>query len=113
MKNPSFLAAPPDTTFITALLRVPEFEQLFIERISYYLKYVWTDEHINDTYTYLYESIAPEMKRNCERWGTDYNSWLSSIKRLKTTMLSRGNAVRKATSNYFALSEEEYDKYFA
>lgn len=113
MKNPSFLAAPPDTTFITALLRVPEFEQLFIERISYYLKYVWTDEHINDTYTYLYESIAPEMKRNCERWGTDYNSWLSSIKRLKTTILSRGNAVRKATSNYFNLSEEEYDKYFA
>ena len=113
IQNPSFLKAPPDTTILRMLMTTPQFKELLIERISYYLKNVWTDEHISETYDYLYNSIAPEMKRNSERWGVEYNQWETSIKNLRKSINSRKNSVKTSCKNFFKLSEEEYERYFA
>ena len=113
IQNPGFLLAPPDTTIIKGLMQTPQFQELILERISYYLKNVWTEEHINETYNYLIESITPEMRRNAERWGQDYGKWEDSIRALKKSIDSRRNAVKSASLSYFQLTEEEYDKYFS
>ena len=113
IQNPNFLVSKPDTTIIRLLFTTPQFQELLLERISYYLKYVWTDEHINETYNYFYNTISPEMQRNSQRWGIEYSQWLSSIKNLKKTMNSRRNAVKASCKSYFKLTEEEYERYFA
>jgi len=113
IQNPGFLLSPPDTTIIKGLMQTPQFKELILERISYYLKNVWTEEHINETYNYLIESITPEMRRNAERWGQDYGKWENSIRALKKSIDSRRNAVKSVSLSYFQLTEEEYDKYFS
>ena len=113
IQNPEMLLAPLDTTILRALMSTPQFQQLLIERISYYLKNVWTEEHIEETFNYLYKSIQPEMKRNQDRWSQDYNKWENSIKSLRKSINSRANSVRSVARNYFHLTEEEYEQYFA
>lgn len=113
IKNPSFLKAPPDTTLMVGLMNSYDFQRVFIKRIAYYVNNVWTKEHVEEVYNYLYNSIKPEMLRNCERWDLDYNHWEDSVSRLHKTILSRNSAVKKSTKSYFQLTEEEYNEYFA
>ena len=113
IKNPSFLKAPPDTTILVGLMENDYFKDLFIQRIAYYTNHVWTKEHVEEIYNYLYQSIKPEMMRNCERWDLDYNHWAAAVERLHKNILSRQSAVKRNTKNYFKLTEEEYNEYFA
>ncbi len=112
LQNPYTLQLQPDTSVIRGLMNNGEFRNRFIERISYYIRNVWTEEHIVNTYNYFYNSIKPEMNRNAHRWGQDYNNWERSVEKLKNNALLRIKNVPKYAKAYFSLSEEVYNGYF-
>ena len=113
IKDPSVLMAPPDSTILKGLFNNAEFKKLFIKRVAYYINNVWTEEHINEVYNYLYNSIEPEMNRNCARWGIDYNGWKSRTTALKKKIISRRGLTKTAIKVYFHLGEEEFNGYFS
>ena len=112
IKNPSVLKAPPDTTYLNALLSNGKFRKLFLSRLSYFLNNVWTQEHVEEVYNYLYNSIKPEMQRNCSRWNYSCDKWTKSIEKLHKYILGRAKKVKQAAKSYFHLTQEEYNEYF-
>ena len=106
------LTNPPDNTYIKGLLRNNQFKKRFVERVSYYMKNVWTEEHILESYNYFYNLIEPEMKRNSQRWNMSYDEWKESISNLKSRALAKIKTIPEATRKYFGLSQEEFNEYF-
>ena len=90
-----------------------KFKKKFVERISYYIKNVWTEEHINLEFDKLYNAINSEMVRNAKRWELDFDNWYSEIKKMKMNAITRISNVPLYTKTYFSLSEEEYNVYFS
>ena len=88
------------------------FRKRFVERISYYLKNVFTIDNINKEFDLIYNRIKPEMKRNCLRWNYSYGDWERNAQFLKSIASSRIDQVKSATKKYFNLNQEEYDEYF-
>ena len=112
MQYPYMLKAQPDTTVLKALMQNNSFRKRFKERVSYYIKNVWTEEHILTTYDYFYNSIKDEMIRNSSRWNTNYNNWENKINILKNNALERIKKVPEYTKNYFNIQEDEYNELF-
>lgn len=103
---------PPDSTYLEGLLKNSSFKKRFVERISYYMKNVWTEENIMKVYNYYYNAIEGEMMRNSKRWNQSYDNWKESINTLKKNALSKIESIPKATKEYFSLSDKEYYEYF-
>ena len=112
VKNPFYLNPLPDTSIYTELMKNEKYRKKFVERISYFMKNVWTKENIEKTYDELYNAVKEEMKRNTSRWNQDYQTWEKYVKRLKEDALSKINNIPKYTKTYFNLTKEEYDEYF-
>ena len=112
MLDPYFLNPRPDTSTLRGLLKNPKFRKKFVERMSYFMKNVWNEKNINETYDEIYNSIEKEMERNALRWGYDYNTFKNSAKRVKEEALRKVNKMPKYTKSYFGLSNEEYNEYF-
>jgi hypothetical protein len=112
MRYPANLKLLPDATYIRELFKNDEFKKRFLERVSYYMKNVWTENNIIETYNYFYESLKPEMERNANRWNQSYSTWLTNVEIVKKNALNRINEVPKIIKEFFNLSEEEYNEYF-
>jgi len=97
---------------LSGLFKNNNFKKRFVERMSYFMKNVWTVEHINETYDYLYNSIYKEMERESKRWGRSYENWKNQVAKVKTIALQRVESVPKYTRDYFNLNTEEYNEYF-
>ena len=101
-----------DTTILNQLMKNYSFRRRFVDRVSYYLKNVWTQEHIEQEINYFYGALNPEMGRNCARWGCNYNSWQYNVQRLKEYAINRIGQIPYEMSSYFSLSQEEVNEYF-
>lgn len=101
-----------DNSLLRGLMQNEKFRLRFIERLSYNLKNVWTDDNLNKRYDELYNLLKPEMKRNQERWNSTYEVWEEECKVLKDYLKKRKNYLLKNVQDYFKLSDKEMKKYF-
>ena len=112
IQNPTDSQSFVDTTILSQLMKNYQFRRRFVERVSYYLKKVWTQEHIEQEINTFYNALNPEMSRNCARWGCNYNSWQYNIEQLKQYSINRIGQIRYEVPAYFSLSQEEVNEYF-
>ena len=70
-------------------------------------------ENIEKEFSLLYNSLNPEMPRNCARWGFSYESWNAGTSFLKNYALNRIWQIKNEVKNYFYLSQEEMNEYFS
>ena len=112
IKYPSLLKAPPDTTIINWVFANPQAKQIFLEKASYVVKNVWTEQHINDTYYYFYNAVKNEMPRECARWGRSYDDWNRNAEELRQKMINKRSTVINIVRNYYGLTQEEVNGYF-
>ena len=112
MQNPVGMLTYVDNSILASLMKNEKFKKKFLDRLSYYMKNVWTSENVTREFDYIYNMIQPEMYRNCERWGYDYNVWLGYTRNLKSYALSRNSQVKYAARSYFGLTLEEANEYF-
>lgn len=101
-----------DNTIIRGLMKNKTFKQRFLERLSYNMKNVWSDENVLKRYDELYNLIEPEMERNQKRWNSSYSSWQKECEILKNYIKNRRKNLQKNVKSYFELSDEEMKKYF-
>ncbi len=101
-----------NNTILRGLLQNSEFREKLLERLSYSMKNVWSDENVMNRYQELYELLKPEMKRNQERWRMTYKEWEDNCESLKNYIKQRRSYIITHTKSYFHLSSEEVKKYF-
>jgi len=101
-----------NNTIIRGLLQNQQFRDRFLERASYNLKNVWTDENVLKKYQELKDLLEPEMKRNQERWRMSYQEWLDNCEALKGYIQKRRAYLVNSLKSYFKLTNEEVREYF-
>jgi len=100
------------TLLMRNLIKNKEFKQTFVERLSYQLKNVWTEERVLENIDKIYNLLKPEMERNQKRWNMTYKEWEDNVELLrKYTRLRRDYIISQAKS-FFGLSNKEVEKYF-
>ena len=94
------------------LMKNSEFKNLFLERLSYNMNNVWTDENVMNRYKELYKILKPEIARNQERWGSTIEKWYNECEVLENYIKKRRDYMLTSIKNYFNLSSKEMEKYF-
>ena len=97
---------------IRGLFKNKSFRNRFLERLSYNMKNVWTDENVKKRYNELYKLIEPEIERNQKRWNRSYSDWKKECKILEDYINKRRSNLLSSVKSYFNLSNEEMKKYF-
>lgn len=101
-----------NNTILRGLLQNSQFKKRLLERFSYNLKNVWTEENINKRYEELRDLLDPEMKRNQERWRMTYKEWQDNCLELKSYLDKRRDYLVKYAKSYFGLTDKEVREYF-
>ena len=101
-----------DNSLIRNLLKNSQFRKRFLERLSYNLQNVWTNERLNAKIDELVDLIKDEMPRNQKRWGLTMGGWNSAIKDLKGYVSKRRTYFLRHIKSYFKLSDKEMKEYF-
>ena len=101
-----------NNTILRGLLQNEEFRKLFLERASYNMKNVWTEENLMNRYNELYKMLEPEMERNQKRWNQSMQTWYNECEYLKTYIKKRRSYMLSSIKSYFGLSSKEMEKYF-
>ena len=97
---------------IRGLFENKKFRNRFLERLSYNMKNVWSDENVKKRYNELYKLIEPEVERNQKRWNRSYSDWKKECKILEEYINKRRSNLLGSVKSYFNLSDEEMKKYF-
>lgn len=100
------------TVLLRNLMKNSEFKKIFVERVSYQLKNVWNKERVLAKYDELVAELAPEIKRNHERWGYSLTEYNTRLAELKTYIEKREGFMIKQTVSFFNLNSKEKEKYF-
>ncbi len=101
-----------NNVILRGLFQNSTFKQHFLERLSYGMKNVWSNENVMSRYQELVDLIKPEMQRNQKRWGMTYQEWQDNCEELKNYLEKRRSYLVNHAKSYFHLSSEEVKKYF-
>jgi hypothetical protein len=100
------------TLLFRNIIRNQEFRTLFVERLSYQLKYVWNEKRVSEAIDELVQLYGPEMVRERQRWGLSYDAWDVSVERLRRYFQLRNSYLLPQTQKFFNLSDAEMERYF-
>lgn len=101
-----------NNALIINLFKNKEFENKFLERLSYNMKKVWTYDNVSKRYNELYKLIEPEISRDRKRWNRSYSDWKKECEILKNYIEKRNDYLLKNVKSFFDLSDKEMKKYF-
>ena len=105
-----------NSTLVRNLLKNKTFRNLYLERLSGYLKTSYSNAAVLAKIEAFEKMLEPEMERNAIRWNTTEKKWKSSVRYLKNYVSSsatnRAIQMAKYADDYFKLSDKEYAYYF-
>ncbi|MBQ3792402.1 MAG: CotH kinase family protein, partial [Clostridia bacterium] len=99
---------------IVALLKNPEFKDMFLKRYAYLMQEVLNEETIMRKIDEFVELLKPEIAQNHERYGLSLSFWEKSIERMRAIVRNgaRDKVVLESIQSYFKLSDAEMTDYF-
>lgn len=99
---------------LDALKQSDIFIDAFLQRYSYLICEVFTEEYLLNEIEADYNAISEEMKNHVEIYSSPstYTRWESNVENLRTYMIKRRNDIVDELQNYFNLSDEEITELF-
>jgi signal transduction histidine kinase len=111
--NPEGMSRLNVSTFLFRnMIRNQEFRDLFVERLSYQLKFVWNQQRVEEAIDAMVALYGPEMARERERWDLSYEQWDLSVERLREYFRLRNDYLLPQTKRFFDLTDAEMERYF-
>lgn len=103
-----------ETTLSTSLLANDDMEELFLERLSYYMKNVYTKDNMTAAIEKLHSAMEPEMAAHYTRWPDhgSVESWNRQVDRLRTWVDQRPQYVIAGAKEFFGLSDAKVSQLF-
>jgi hypothetical protein len=100
MINPAGTGAAQNfnTTMINGLLESADFRALFLERVEYLMKNVYTTERVVGRVDELYNLLKPEAQRNFERWNPKID-WEGNVQALRNFAKGRQKVIMNELLN--------------
>lgn len=100
------------TLLMRSLIVNEEFKKTFLERLSYQLDNVWSEERVLQRIDEIYNDLKPEMERDQKRWGMTYQYWEDNVEKLREYTRLREDYITKQAKSFFNLSDSEMKEYF-
>ena len=106
------------TDLIRALLKNPEFRELFVRRLEYQMSSVWNKDRVHAEIDRLAGLLDSEVERNNKRWQGSYNGWREKIDGLhrfadgRQAYLKEQFAKNNILVRHIHLSPEELERCF-
>lgn len=103
-----------ETTLSTSLLANDDMEELFLDRLSYYMKNVYTKDNMTAAIERLHGAMEPEMAGHYTRWPEhgSVESWNRQVGRLRTWVDQRPQYVIAGAKEFFGLSDAKISQLF-
>lgn len=104
----------PNSTLLKALMRNPEFRDMFIRRYAELMGTILNEAAVLERIDRFVSIMEPEIAQNQERYGLTVESWYSRLEELRDYLRGgkRDLAVLINIKNYFDLSGEQMAEYF-
>ena len=99
------------TTLINALLKRSEFKEAFLKRFAWQLNEVWSAENLNAYIDKYAAVLAPEMRRDCAKWGHEYSTWEANVQEMHDFANTRTAYVLQHVKKKFGLTDEQMRSY--
>lgn len=111
--NTSELGAYDDNckTIAVRLLTNPEFKDKFLKRFAYQINEVWTEEIILARIAEIEAMIAPDMEKECARWGQSIKVWQEHLTTMRHFVQNRNKYIIPDIQAYFGLTDAEMASY--
>ena len=100
------------TALFRNLVVNPEFQQLFVERLSLHMRTTFHPDRVNQAIDDMVALYQPEMARNQQRWGLTVSHWEKSVEDLRRYFQLRNRYMIAQTKEFFNLTNEEVEFYF-
>lgn len=97
-----------------SLMKNHTFRQKFLERVSYHMENTLSNENVLARIDYYHDLLAPEVPRERDRWGGNYDAWEWQVDRLRSFITDYdhlGQMVDRL-DQYIGLTQTEIDTYF-
>lgn len=88
-----------------------EFKDYFLTRFAYQINEVWTEEIILARIAEIEAMIAPDMEKDCARWGQDIDVWYSNLETMRYFVQNRNKYIIPDIQAYFGLTDAEMAAY--
>ena len=115
--------------FISKLVQVPEYRDMFLKRYGELYQTVFTTEFLSDLFNRMILEIKPEMQMHFQRWAAElhpkigfdqpknpegaYNYWASRCERMLTRIFNRRPYyIWQDAKSFFNLTDAELTAYF-
>ncbi|MBR0137764.1 MAG: CotH kinase family protein, partial [Erysipelotrichaceae bacterium] len=95
-----------------ALFKSKQFRELWLERLAYNLKNVWSKENVLNRINEIVELYRPEIERDRKRYGMTVKDWEEEVDLLRDWVAKRQYYFLRDTKNYFGLSEARMKELF-
>lgn len=76
---------------LNALFQNDNFRADYIQRYASLSNTIFSCEKMTDVLDSMVAVIAPEMTRQCQRWGGSYNAWEANVQQARNFILARCN----------------------
>lgn len=99
------------TRLINALLKNPDFKDMFLKKMAWQMNNVWTVENVAEYVEKFKGMIENDIERECIRWEKSYENWQAAVKSLNTFIKAREGYMLEHVKAQFSLSDSEMRAY--
>ncbi len=76
---------------LNAMFDNPGFTADYLQRYAALSNTIFSCEYMNHVLDSMVDVLAPEMQRQCERWGGDYTTWTNNVQAIRDFIAQRCN----------------------
>jgi hypothetical protein len=99
------------TAIITALLKNPDYREMFLQRMAWQINTIWTEENIRIHAQAIIDRIAQDMEKDFARWHSCQESWTKHLSKLYDFSQHRNDYLLPYIRDFFDLSKSEMQQY--
>lgn len=110
-KKSMYSMDPHSKIIIVRMLKNQQFRQEYIARMAWQINNVWTEENVVKRIDEIAAMLAPDMAKECDRWGGSVERWEKNLQTLRNFAANRTDYVLQHIQAFFGLTDQQMRQY--